>query len=50
MQVIDEAHRAGLHITSIGTDTLITRSNVGRAHPALDGTSRQRGAVAAMLN
>ncbi|WP_338739406.1 DEAD/DEAH box helicase [Haloplanus salilacus] len=47
---IDEAHRAGLDITNIDTDTLITRSSVGRVHHALEGTPRQRDALADMLN
>jgi len=47
---IDEAHRAGLNITNIDTDTLINRSNVGRVRHALEGTPRQRDALANMLN
>jgi superfamily II DNA or RNA helicase len=47
---IDEAHRAGLDITNIDTDTLITRSSVGRVHHAFEGTPRQRDALADMLN
>ncbi|EMA18438.1 DEAD/DEAH box helicase [Haloarcula amylolytica] len=47
---IDEAHRAGLDITNINTDTLLTRSSVGRVKHALEGTPQQRSDLANTLN
>jgi superfamily II DNA or RNA helicase len=47
---IDEAHRAGLDITNINTDTLLNRSSVGRVKQALEGTPQQRSDLANTLN
>jgi superfamily II DNA/RNA helicase len=47
---IAEAQRAGLDVANIDTDTILSRSVVGRVKDALDGTPRQRDTLAEMLD